>query len=115
MNIKFIFSALLACILLSSCDSSDSNQAIITNPPIEQRPVVLLPITSADIPNLNLLYVGLSADEAVSVASQQKHIYRVVSIDGKGLAVTEDYVNGRVNATIVKNRVVSISVEILNL
>ena len=115
MNIKLYIPFLIASVFLVSCDGNDSGEDIFIGTPIAQRPVVTNPITSADISDLNTLYIGLTTEQAISVAAKQEHIFRIVSIDGTGLPVTADFRNGRINASIENNRVVSIGVEIINL
>ena len=60
----------------------------LTDEPKNQDPVVTLPITATDVPNLNLLYLGKTREQAFAISTAQKHILRVVSVDGKSLAVT---------------------------
>lgn len=112
MNIKFLILVLTMSVFQLSCDSDSSSDVIITDPPIGERPVVLKPITADDVPDLKLLYVGLTTEQAEAVAEDQEHLFRVVSIDGKGLAVTADFANGRINARVERGRVVSIDVEL---
>jgi len=114
MNIKLLIPFFIVSILLVSCDGNDSSENVFIDTPVDQRPVVTNPITSADITDLKAIYTGLTTEQAVSVASEQEHIFRIVSINGTGLIVTADFINGRINASIENNEVASISVEILN-
>lgn len=56
-------------------------------------------------------YVGLSLEQAQTLASEKGLPFRVVMKDGEALAVTLDYRPGRINASIENNIVVSYEVE----
>jgi len=106
-------------LLINSCDSDDGGASDgssagggLVDAPNDQDPVVTLPITAADVPNLKLLYLGKTREQAFAISAAQKHDLRIVSIDGEGLPVTEDFVIGRINVSLENNIITSIDVEI---
>jgi hypothetical protein len=56
-------------------------------------------------------YIGLTLDQAQEAAGERNDRFRVVKRDGVDLAVTFDFVNGRINAEVVDGMVVGFSVE----
>ena len=58
-------------------------------------------------------YTGLPEAEAEAAAAQNGVPFRVVERDGEALPVTEDLVNGRVNAIVVDGIVTDFTVEVV--
>jgi hypothetical protein len=56
-------------------------------------------------------YIGLSEEEAGALAFQNGVPFRVVVIDGESQMVTEDFLPGRINATVEAGIVTSYEVE----
>lgn len=56
-------------------------------------------------------YIGLSVDEAQALAKKNKTPFRVVKQDGEDLAVTMDFVTGRINAVVEKGKIIRYTVE----
>ena len=51
------------------------------------------------------VYIGMPVVDAAELAEERGDIFRVVNIDGESQPVTEDYVIGRINASIIDGRV----------
>lgn len=56
-------------------------------------------------------YVGMTVVDAEAMAKANNVPFRTVKEDGMDLAVTMDYVSGRINATVEAGKVVSYTVE----
>ena len=56
-------------------------------------------------------YLGLTLEQARIAARERNRRFRVVKIDGMDLAVTYDFVPGRINAEVVDQVVVAFTVE----
>ena len=56
-------------------------------------------------------YIGLKVEDARDLAKKNEAIFRVIQIDGRYLAATMDYVEGRINARVKDGIVVDYSVE----
>lgn len=56
-------------------------------------------------------YVGLTSDQARSLAKERQHAFRVVKCDGVNLQVTYDFIPGRINAEVVSGVVLAFAVE----
>lgn len=73
----------------------DGRDVVLT--PGEERPVVDEPPAQA----FETTLIGLSETSAQEAAEDFGYIWRVVSVDGEDFAVTMDYTESRINATIV--------------
>ncbi len=56
-------------------------------------------------------YIGLTVEEAQSLAAENNTIFRVLSLDGQPLPMTLDYRPGRINASVENNIVVDYTIE----
>ena len=56
-------------------------------------------------------YVGLTVSEAQALATKNNTPFRIVAQDGESFAVTMDFIEGRINATVENNLVVDYNVE----
>lgn len=56
-------------------------------------------------------FVGLTLDQARSLAKERQHPFRVVKLDGADLQVTYDFIPGRINAEVGSGVVVAFAVE----
>lgn len=58
-----------------------------------------------------ITFVGMTVEEAESLASEQNIAFRVVMRDGQSLPMTMDYRPGRINATVESGMVVRAQIE----
>lgn len=68
-------------------------------------------VTRAEAEAIGNAYVGLTEEEAESQAEVDGRPFRVGERDGEQFALTEDYVPGRVTATITDGIVTEVTVE----
>lgn len=68
-------------------------------------------VTRAEAEAVGNAYVGLTEEEAQSQAEVDGRPFRVGERDGEQFALTEDYVPGRVTATITDDTVTEVTVE----
>jgi len=65
---------------------------------------------SDDIPKQSI-YIGLTISEAILLAERNNVPFRIIERDGESLAVTADYIPGRINARVVHGIVIEFEVE----
>lgn len=68
-------------------------------------------VTRAEAEAVGTAYVGLTEEEAQSQAEVDGRPFRVGERDGEQFALTEDYVPGRVTATITDGVVTEVTIE----
>jgi hypothetical protein len=54
--------------------------------------------------------IGMSLEKGGQKLLSQKYLVRIVSVDGEQSIVTADYVNTRINLTVVNNKIVGAAV-----
>ena len=68
-------------------------------------------VTEAEAEAVGTAYLGLTEDEAIAQAKVDGRDFRVGERDGEPLMLTEDYVLGRVTATITDGVITEVTVE----
>jgi len=77
--------------------------------PRKRNPVVTPSEKGINEENGDLRFVGLSKSAARALANREGRMHLVVSEDGKPLLMTRGYRSDRINFTVVKGRVTSVT------
>lgn len=120
-SMKYSLLSILMLVALAGCSAApttdDTNSSLPTEEVIssEMNAVssVAMEQSSSEAVSSEAMadYVGMTVVDAEAMAKANNVPFRTVKEDGMDLAVTMDYVSGRINATVEAGKVVSYTVE----
>jgi hypothetical protein len=102
---------LLLALLAAGCGSDDGGSAASPDEPVSApaQHNTEEPVDPAVCERLSRRLVGRSLDKAMSMARAARCVLRVVSEDGRGLPVTEDYSTSRINVRVEAGKVAEVA------
>jgi len=102
---------LLLALVAAGCGSDEGEPAASPDQPVSApaQHDTEEPVDPAVCERLSRRLVGRSLDKAMSMARTARCVLRVVSQDGRGLPVTEDYSTSRINVRVEAGKVAEVA------